>query len=173
MRIKTSFILIRKRSTDLSKLEIKYCYCRPIVLTNFSYNGKDHLIFLRVGKYDYRIQMVNKTRTFHANMLKKYEEREEQFKNDKLKEVQSRREAEECAGVAVVDEHILLHEGIDEIELPVYESQQTETYKDVIIDPNLIADKRAQLEELIFEFKDIFFDLPGKTNLIEVDIKME
>jgi hypothetical protein len=130
-------------------------------------------ILERVGKYDYRIQMVNKTRTFHANMLKKYEEREEQFKNDKLKEVQSRSEAEECAGVAVVDEHILLHEGIDEIELPVYESQQTETYKDVIIDPNLIADKRAQLEELIFEFQDIFSDVPGKTNLIEVDIKME
>ncbi|HMK58804.1 MAG TPA: RNase H-like domain-containing protein [Nitrososphaeraceae archaeon] len=131
----------------------------------------------KINPFDYKIQMANKTRTFHANMLKKYEEREENIFSDRLKEVaagsKENRSVEECYGVAIVDEQILLQDGVDDSELPVYESQQTETYKDVQIDTGLSVEQRLQLEKLIEEYKDIFSDVPGKTNLVEVDIKLE
>src|SRR5260221_3283612 len=112
----------------------------------------------KVNDWDYKIQLPNKTRQFHANMLKKYEER---------------KEVDVSAGIAIIDEHVLLADGGDELELPVYEGEQKETYQDVEIGEGITEEQTSQLKELIYEFRDIFSDVPGQTNLIEVELELE
>jgi len=65
----------------------------------------------------------------------------------------------------------LFSEGSDEIELPVYDSEQTETYKNVEICTTDTVE-RKQIENVIFEFKNYFTDVPGRTGLVEVNIKV-
>jgi len=76
-------------------------------------------ILERVRGDNYRIQLVGRTKTFHANMLKKYWSREQ----------------EDRAHVshAMVLE---LEEG-SENELSLSTSSQTETYKDFKVNPEL------------------------------------
>jgi hypothetical protein len=137
----------------------------------------------KVNDFDYRIQMLNKVRMYHGNMLKKYEEREKLFADEVLKKVKKKndidkeqsadKDLEQCAGVAVVDEEILLKDGQDVDELPVFKSQQTETFRDCKLGEKLSETQRKELLTLLEEFQDIFSDVPGKTDLIEVDIKLE
>ena len=76
-------------------------------------------------------------------------------------------------GLAVIDEKVLLHDGSEDVELQHYQSQQTETYKDVILGDNLNDVQRAQIKNLLLEFEQIFSDVPGRTNLLEVEIKVK
>jgi hypothetical protein len=161
----------------------KWRYFKPgdkvlLLLTNssnklqLSWKGPFEVVE-KVNQFDYKIQMKGKIRTFHANMLKKYEERDDEFKLDRLRGKTAPDKIETCAGLAVIDEEILLREGNDDVELPVCETQQTEDYSNVNIDKDLDENKRKELEQLIFEFQDIFTDIPGKTNLIEVELKLQ
>ena len=113
------------------------------------------VVVQKVNDLDYKIQLANKIRTFHGNMLKKYEER-----------------TEECSGIAVVEEPKSMDE-IEQGDIPMFNAEQTENHTDVNINEELDSVKRKQVEALVYEFKDIFSDVPGRTNLIEVDIKLE
>jgi hypothetical protein len=161
----------------------KWRYFKPgdkvlLLLTNssnklqLSWKGPFEVVE-QVNQFDYKIQMKGKISTFHANMLKKYEEKDDEFKLDRLRGKTAPDKIETCAGLAVIDEKILLREGNDDVELPVCETQQTEDYSNVNIDKDLDENKRKELEQLIFEFQDIFTDIPGKTNLIEVELKLQ
>jgi len=83
-----------------------------------------------VRENDYKIQICGRQRTYHANMLKQYFEREQEST---------------CIGFCeVVSAAILEPEEGDEGDLQMFSSIQTETYKDVDINPDL-SDKQDLL----------------------------
>jgi len=50
-------------------------------------------------------------------------------------------------------------------ELNLFTSLQTETFKDVKINPELPEEQTGEVMELLEEFQDVFMDVPGLTNL--------
>ena len=94
-----------------------------------------------------------KEKVFHINMLKQYIVRE--TGND------VNPPSEFIASVIEVedDEQDSLPETLNLI--------QKETYENVDINPNLPEDKKSDLENLVYEFRDIFTDVPKITNLGE------
>jgi len=57
-------------------------------------------------------------------------------------------------------------------KLEIYHTKQTETLKDVQINPELSEDKKQKLRDLLEEFQDIFSDVPKTTHLITHEIKL-
>jgi len=104
-------------------------------------------ILERVRGDAYRIQLVGRTKTFHANMLKKYWSREHE---DRIH-----------VSHAMVFEP---QEG-DEDELSLFTSAQTETCKDIKVNPELTEEQRGEVMKVLEEFHDVFTDVPGLTNL--------
>jgi len=93
------------------------------------------------------IQLVGRTKTFHANILKKYWSREHE---DRLH-----------FSHAMVFEP---EEG-DGDELSLFTSAQTETFKDVKVNPELTEEQRGEAMKVLEGFQDVFTDVPGLTNL--------
>jgi len=96
---------------------------------------------------DYIVQLVGRTKTFHANMLKKYWSRELEDR------------------VHVSHAMVFEPEEGDEHELNLFTSAQTETYKDVKENPELTGEQRGEVMKVLKEFQDVFTDVPGLTNL--------
>jgi len=53
----------------------------------------------------------------------------------------------------------------DEDESSLFTSAQTETYKDVKVNPELTKEQRDEVMKVLEEFQDVFTDVPGLTNL--------
>jgi len=114
--------LTQKLLNRFSLIQISCCY-----------NGKGHFkVIERIRGNDCKTQLVGRTKTFHANLLKKYWNREQEL------------------------------EIPDENEMNLLTSLQTETYKDVKINPELTEDQKGEIMEVLEEFKDVF---TGLTNL--------
>jgi len=96
---------------------------------------------------DYRVQLVGRTKTFHANMLKKYRSREH---NDR---------------VHVSHAMVFEPEEGDEDELSLFTSAPTETYKDVKVNSELTEEQSGEVMKVLEEFQDVFTDVPNLTNL--------
>jgi len=92
------------------------------------------------------IQLVGRTKTFHANMLMKYWSREHEDRTH--------------VSYAMVFE---LEEG-DEDELSLFTSSQTETYKNVKMNPELTEEQRGEVMKVLEDFQDVFTNVPGLTN---------
>jgi len=60
----------------------------------------------------------------------------------------------------------------EEDELNLFTSLQTETYKDVKINPELTVEQRDDVMELLEEFQDVFRNVPGFTKLGEHSISL-
>ena len=116
----------------------------------------------KVRDMDYKIQIGRKVKTFHANLLKRYYEREqeEEVQQAALAVIQD----EEVTEVGVVDEEQLL-------ELNYLDAGK-ETYLDVKINENLTSDQSKQMRELVYEYRDIFTERPGTTDLVEHTIEL-
>ncbi len=107
------------------------------------------LIKERVNDMDYRVDLGHKTRMFHANLLKLYVERE-------TNALQPQVDGSFCdmAGSAVVElekEEDGAVSDLDLLSLP--NSMQKETYRDVKIGDNLTDGQRAEVENLLAEFR--------------------
>jgi len=87
----------------------------------------------RVRGDDYKIQLAGRTKTYHANMLKKYWSREH----------------EELSAMVIEPEE----REVDEMNL--FTSLQTETYKDVRITTELTEEQRDEVMKLLEEFKEL------------------
>jgi len=111
-------------------------------------------ILKRVRRDDYRIHLVGRTKTFHANMLKKYWSREHNNR------------------VHVSHAMVFEPEEGDEDELSSFTSAQTETYKDVKVNSELTEEQRGEVMKVLEEFQDVFTDVPGLTNLGEHSITL-
>jgi hypothetical protein len=113
-------------------------------------------ILERVNGHNYRIQLPGRSRLFHANMLKLYTTRETPM------------DSIELAGAAVIE-----HDEDGENELLIaFPSKQTETFENVHINPDLDAEKRSEVHNLIMGFSDVFTDVPKVTNLGEHGIQL-
>ena len=104
-------------------------------------------ILERVRGDDYRIQLVGRTKTFHANMLKKYWSREHKDM------------------IHVSHAMVFEPEEGDEDDVCLFTSAQTETYKNVKVNPELADEQRGDVMKVLEEFQDVFTDVPGLTNL--------
>ncbi|XP_065923227.1 uncharacterized protein [Magallana gigas] len=108
-----------------------------------------------LGHMDYMIDMGGKLKTFHANLLKKYVER------DTL----NCGVLSTCA-ISLIDFSDLDDdEQQDSILMPPV--TQTETAKDIKFADRLTPDQLETAKSLCDSFSDVFTDIPGMTNLVE------
>lgn len=108
-----------------------------------------------LGQMDYKIDLGGKLKTFHANLLKKYVER------DTL----NCGVLSTCA-ISLIDFSDLDDdEQQDSILMPPV--TQTETAKDIKFADRLTPDQLETAKSLCDSFSDVFTDIPGMTNLVE------
>jgi transposase InsO family protein len=126
----------------------------------------------RQRENDYEIEMKGRTRIYHANMLKEYFERDNSqhtlgCEEDLSLDTESE-EVYERVGAAVIEHK----ENEREKEMTLLNSSQTESFRDVKINPDLNAEKQDQIMLLLTEFQDIFTDVPRICNLGEHEINL-
>lgn len=107
----------------------------------------------KVSNMDYRIQIGRKVRLFHVNMLKLYNEPGAAENVDV---------AASCIGV--IDD-----DSAEEL-IPTL-LQPKETVEDVDICPELTSQQRSQVNKLLQKHTRILTDIPGRTNVLEHNIK--
>jgi len=95
-------------------------------------------ILERVRGDDYRIQLVGRTKTFHANMLKKYWSREHEDR--------------------VHVSHAMVFEP---------EEGDEDEFIDILmgLKSELTVEQRGEVMQVLEKFQDVFTDVPGLTNL--------
>jgi hypothetical protein len=151
------------------------------------------VVLERKGLVSYKIKFNSGTeRIYHINMLKKYISREksevpdktdneQQVQNDDDIDLEEEIESDEMRVSAAVmgliensddedEENIQCKEESSKLEN--YQTTQSETWKDVQINPELSEDKKQRLRDLLEEYQDIFSDVPSKTHLITHEIKL-
>jgi len=119
-----------------------------------------HKVIAEPHNNDFKIKMRGKIKTFHANMLKKYNRRKSITEDTTT-----------SCNVVIIDEH----EKIDEEEnkdLFLIELESNETYEDIIINDDIDATDKEEIQTLIKNYESIFTTLPGTTNLIEHQINL-
>ena len=85
-------------------------------------------------------------------ILKEYVEREEATEEQAHLSADEN-ELYECVNAAVIEP-----EELDEAELDLFEKGQTESYRDVDVNPDLSVTQKWQVQRLIEEFQEIFTD---------------
>ena len=152
------------------------------------------VVLERKGVVSYRIKFDSGTeRIYHINMLKKYISREgpgklgeidkEQVQEDGDSHINDEDESEiDELGISAAvmglietsedecDDEVLYKEETSNMEC--YHIEQTETWKDVRINPDLSEEKKQKLRDLLEEYQDVFSDVPTKTHLITHEIKL-
>ena len=124
----------------------------------------------KVRLNDYVINIKGKRRTYHANMLKRYYEREVPTDPATVGAVMTL----DAASAGIINPEI--GEESEEYQdglLELYQGkQQTETTRDVILGAGLENNQQLQLMELLDKFGDIFSDLPGNATGMEHSIQL-
>jgi len=123
-----------------------------------------------------------KIEIYHANLLKRYVEREKHSEdNNKNKlDVLAETGLIESVCVGVIDsgfdetadgEHDIgaVHDN-EKIKLP--NIQGKETFKDVLISDELDIEQQEQVRLLVEEFQDVLTDMPGEINLVEHELNL-
>ncbi|XP_040065085.1 uncharacterized protein LOC120838976 [Ixodes scapularis] len=106
------------------------------------------------GPLDYEVDLGHGIKLFHGNMLKKYEERA----------------PDEVPAACTV---VALEESEGEGGFPMLRLQSTETASDVVFAPGLASECRKEAEALVQDYRAIFSDVPGRTDLIKCHLKLE
>ena len=126
----------------------------------------------KMNPYDYKVNIHGKIKTYHGNMLKHYYPRAVEGKsiNDS--------DAVSASCVSVVEDEYLEEEirtnpldiGNREVgvHFPVVESQ--ESISDVSINCELDEEQKNEVQNLLYEYSDVFTDIPGSTDIAEHDI---
>ncbi|XP_068240734.1 uncharacterized protein [Palaemon carinicauda] len=131
----------------------------------------------KVNRYNFVLNINGVERKYHINMLKLYYDRISEGNNVKGKFVEAEgsgdlksgavlftddQESDDLACVAVVSEDS------DEYEVTVVPSDiQSEDVSNVKINQELSEDKKEELARILQEYKNVFTDVPGRTNVIE------
>ena len=120
-----------------------------------------------MGLNDYRVRVKGKERVYHANLLKKYFEREDsvgavafETNSNICKHEHAESEIEEVDPA----------ENIDFLEIGGYVAK--ESVKDVAIGDNLSYEQREEFMDLANEFQSLFTEAPGTTSLAQHHIKL-
>ena len=151
----------------------------------------------KLNSYDYRVKVRGKDRIYHANLLRKYIERDAGMLALMQTEMPGEALPEEQLDARVIDgdegdydDEELLEElcvavveeddsegniepkGNETLKLELLQLHATESAEDVQINPELSQNKQEELKALVREFKDVLTDVPGDTDNIEHDIKL-
>ncbi|XP_064478117.1 uncharacterized protein LOC135391692 [Ornithodoros turicata] len=115
-------------------------------------------IIEKKGEADYVIDLGHKKKLFHANILKKYEQREPATQvNAMLASVAARDGCED-------------HVDVD-VDVPTTLGETREDCRDVIVGEELSTHQRSDVRNLTTAYEEIFSDLPGSTNLVECNLQ--
>ena len=128
-------------------------------------------IMSRCGKgNDYRIEVNKKVKMFHANMLKKYIETDDQDgapqRNSDNNQVMS---CEACTGIIGENEDLNVN---DEEMMELANCHQKETVKDVKLGIELTKIQQEEMMCTLVRYAEVFSDIPGKTDMIEHKIEL-
>ncbi|XP_062602901.1 uncharacterized protein LOC134264647 [Saccostrea cucullata] len=114
----------------------------------------------KIGPMDYTVDLGGKTKTYHANLLKKYVERDE-----------PKVEALSACAVSLIDfSDEDSNETQDSILLP--SSVQTESVKDIHFAERFTPEQKQTVKSLCEQFSEVFTDIPGTTNLVKHKIEL-
>ena len=116
----------------------------------------------KVAVNDYRIQIGENTKTFHANILRKYVSRE--------KSEDKRMNDDVVQGLQLVSEDQNSQLGSEDTMFCPLEA--TESCTDVSICPQLTAVQQEETRRLLEEYGDVFSDLQGHTDIAECTIEL-
>ncbi|XP_071099126.1 uncharacterized protein [Haliotis cracherodii] len=125
-----------------------------------------YVILEAFGIGNYRIQVGNKTKTYHANLLKKYIDREE-IKDTTVCDVSIAHLMYASAGLVDVKA-----EEVSMLDIVSPALVSKETYQDVDISKDLTEEQQIEVRELVSEFRDVLSDLPGKVDCMQYKIKL-
>ena len=127
----------------------------------------------KVNPFDYKVNIKGKIKTYHGNMLQQYHRRPNNV--DDVQELETQMLS--CVSVIEESEMEILQEECKEIdnkwvsvEFPAYTSK--ESVSDVQVCNDLSPEKKAEKQELLNEFSDVFSDVLGTTNIVEHEIKL-
>ena len=118
-----------------------------------------------IGLNDYKVKVKGKEKVYHANLLKKYYEREETTAEGAVAGgvgASCVDDAVDCAAKA--DEAV--GENVDFLELGGYVAK--ESIEDVETGPNLTDEQRNEFLDLAKQFTNLFTEAPGATDLVHV-----
>ena len=124
----------------------------------------------KMSPLDYKVDVYGKVKPFHINMLRLYTERlntDEQKDSNVLAEV----------SVAIIDidqeEEEQDRNNSESTEIPsLTQCEQKESFEDINLSRELCPEQGTEMKKILQEFPDVFTDLPGKTDLVECDIKL-
>ena len=119
-------------------------------------------IIRKVAVNDYRIQIGENTKTFHANMLRKYVRRE----NSENKRMND----DVVQGLQLVSEDQYSQLGSEDAMFCPLEA--TESWSDVSICSKLTDIQQEETRRLLEEYRDVFSGLPGHTDIAECTIEL-
>ena len=139
-------------------------------------------VLAKLGQVDYRIDLgEGRTKTFHANLLKKYVARTSNqnaiSKSDKVQPEGMSILDITCIGIIECEQDHEWHESISEtkidnedlITLPTLNAK--ETVEDVGISSELDPEQSKQVKRLLQNHREVMTDAPGRTNLAYHEIK--
>ena len=122
-----------------------------------------------VGLNDYKVKVKGKEKVYHANLLKKYFEREETTVEGGVAVGAGATSIDDAVdSAAKVDE--TEGEEVDFLELGGYVAK--ESIEDVTTGPNLTDEQRTEFTDLAKQFANLFTEAPGTTDLVQHHTKL-
>ncbi|XP_038059124.1 uncharacterized protein LOC119730344 [Patiria miniata] len=131
-------------------------------------------VLAKIGTCDYRLDLHGNTKTFHANLLKRYVQREEASLlsvvscDSGIVDVICTATVEDEDGPNDESGHVTGKAGL--IEFPVLKA--SETVADVTLSGDLSKEQTHEVRRLLGNFSDIMTDLPSETTVGVHDIKL-
>ncbi len=119
-----------------------------------------------VNEWDYRVDMGGKLKTFHANMLKRYETRPEHPGKGILTVInaaviEDTVEGDPSPSGCSAEENMLCPRGLE-----------SDTESKVDLSPDLGKKQKTQVKEILREFTHVLRDAPGHTHIEKHEIKL-
>ena len=124
-----------------------------------------------VGTNDYKVKAKDKLKVYHANLLKKYIEREEELEEAAAAIAEGLVTNVPCTGeVSKIEVPPDTDDDGDFLEIGRYVAK--ESIADVKTGPGLNDTDRAEFLDLAEEFSSLFTEAPGTTNLVQHHINL-
>ena len=119
-----------------------------------------YLVKEALAQNNYKVKVKGREKTYHANLLKEYVDREDTSTNAAHTGVIQAAIIESSDGGIgdVVD---------DEGLLELHYRGGKESYADVCINGELSEDQQSQITTILESFSDVLTEVPGRTNLVE------
>jgi len=127
-------------------------------------------IIERKGPMDYRVNIDGKEKTLHANLLRQYVERVQVATASVVQELGILSAV--CSAIIEEESDVNKEDSAMNSIFTAPNSIQKETIDDVEMSNKLTVQQENDIRYLLMEFKDVLTDIPGRTTLVEHDIRM-